>query len=271
MNTARPDKQKPEKRRATPLVPETPVSRRAPSLAGIALLVALPLAASFQVTSARDAGMSQGQGAQSPPGARSAGDDWQVLFDGSDLDAWRGYATGTVPEGWRMDGDTLHFAGGRGDIMTRESFGSFDLRLEWKISPGGNSGIFYRAVPGLEAIYMGAPEMQVLDDDAHEDGNDPLTSAGAVYGLYPAVPGLVKPAGEWNSVRIVVRGDEVAHWLNGQTVATYTLSSDDWIERVAVSKFSAWPLYGRARKGRIGLQDHGDPVWYRNIRIRSLD
>lgn len=203
--------------------------------------------------------------------AQTADHDWQVLFDGSSLDAWRAYKAGPLPNGWLIEGDTLHFAPGSGDIMTRESFSDFELELEWKVAPGGNSGIFYRAVPGLDAIYMGAPEMQVLDDAGHADGADPLTSAGAVYGLYPAPRGAVKPAGEWNLARIVVTANVVQHWLNGQLMASYTLRSDEWLDKVGNSKFSAWPLYGQARKGHIGLQDHGDPVWFRNIRIRLLN
>lgn len=203
--------------------------------------------------------------------AQTPVDDWEVLFDGSSLGAWRGYMAGPPPDGWRIADETLHFSDGRGDIMTRASFGDFELELEWKVSAGGNSGIFYRAVPGLEAIYMAAPEMQVLDDAAHVDGNQPITSAGAAYGLYPAPRGVVKPAGEWNLARIIVQGDDVEHWLNGTLVVRYTLGSEEWRERVAGSKFADWPLYGKAREGHIGLQDHGDPVWYRNIRIRNTD
>lgn len=197
--------------------------------------------------------------------------EWQVLFDGTNMDSWRGFAPGPLPEGWRIDGDTLHFSDGKGDIMTRDSFADFELELEWKVSPGGNSGIFYRAVPGLEAIYMGAPEMQVLDDAGHVDGGDPLTSAGAAYGLYPAPRGVVKPAGEWNHVRLIVNGDDVEHWLNDELMVRYTLGSDEWLDKVANSKFNDWPLYGKANEGHIGLQDHGDPVWYRNIRIRAAE
>jgi hypothetical protein len=113
--------------------------------------------------------------------------------------------------------------------------------------------------------------MQVLDDAHHRDGRDPLTSAGADYALYPAPRGVVRPAGEWNQARIVVQGDHVEHWLNGQKLLEYTLGSPDWTARVAASKFSGWKAYGKAARGHIGLQDHGDEVWYRDIKIRVSD
>lgn len=203
------------------------------------------------------------------PTEREAG--WQLLFDGETLNGWRGYRSPELPPGWRAVDGTLHFAEGDGDLITADTFENFELALEWKISEGGNSGIFYLAAPGSENIYMSAPEMQVLDDARHVDGGNPLTSAGAAYGLYPAPRGVVKPAGEWNSVRIRVQDGRVQHWLNGQQIVEYVLGSPEWTGRVADSKFADWREYGRARAGHIGLQDHGDPVWFRDIRIRILE
>lgn len=197
--------------------------------------------------------------------------EWTRLFDGETLAGWRGYHTEAIPPGWRVEDGTIHFSAGKGDLMTVARFADFELQLEWKVAEGGNSGIFYLATPGHDAIYMGAPEMQVLDDALHVDGGNPLTSAGAAYGLYAAPRGAVKPAGEWNAVRIRVLGNDVEHWLNGQRIVQYTLGSDEWRARVRASKFNDWPMYGMSRRGHIGLQDHGDPVWYRNLRIRSLE
>lgn len=227
----------------------------------LAVLIALPGVPSLlAVTPARDA---------LSPAEQEAG--WRMLFDGETLKGWRGYHSAELPQGWEAVGGTLHFAGRGGDLITVETFADFELTLEWKISEGGNSGIFYLAQPGSENIYMSAPEMQVLDDARHVDGGNPLTSAGAAYGLYPAPRGVVKPAGEWNSVRIRVEDGNVQHWLNGQQIVEYVLGSPEWSERIANSKFADWPEYGKARTGHIGLQDHGDPVWFRDIKVRSLE
>lgn len=202
------------------------------------------------------------------PAEREAG--WELLFDGESLDGWRGYGRSEMPDGWAAVDGTLARVGPGGDIVTRREFEDFELALEWRLEEGGNSGIFYLATEETDRIFENAPEMQVLDDARHADGGSPLTSSGANYALHPAPRGVVKPAGEWNQVRIVVDGDHVEHWLNGRLVVTYELGSEDWERRVAESKFAEWPEYGQSRRGRIGLQDHGDPVWYRNIRIREL-
>jgi hypothetical protein len=200
----------------------------------------------------------------------SAGRDWIVLFDGRSLQAWRGFRRESVPAGWQVVSGELTRVGEAGDLITRDQFGDFELELEWKVTEGGNSGIMYRVTEEGEATYETGPEMQVLDDARHKDGATRLTSAGSAYGLYAAPAGVVKPAGEWNAVRIVVRGDQVEHWLNGTRVVEYRLGSPDWEAKVAASKFSRWPGYGRAASGHIALQDHGDRVAYRDIRIRKL-
>ena len=198
---------------------------------------------------------------------RAAG--WRPLFDGVSLTGWRVYHGG-APTGWRVVDGSIDRGAGGGDLVTDETFANFDLALDWKVAPGGNSGIMYRVDDAGDATYMTGPEMQVLDDQRHLDGKSTLTSAGAVYGLYPAPPGIVKPAGEWNAARILVNGNHVEHWLNGTRVAQYELGSPDWAQKVAASKFDAWKGYGRSARGRIALQDHGDVVSYRNIRIRVL-
>ncbi len=198
---------------------------------------------------------------------------WDVLFDGSDLSAWHGYGQDGVPAVWRIEDGTLHSAPGGegGDIVTREEYGDFELALGWKISPCGNSGIFYRGAEGQDYIWRTAPEMQVLDDACHSDARFPSHRAGSNYDLYMATPDVVRPAGEWNEVRIVARGPHVEHWLNGQKVVEYEQGSKAWSSRVAASKFREMPDYGTHMRGVIGLQDHGDPVWYRDIRVRRLD
>jgi hypothetical protein len=199
---------------------------------------------------------------------RSAG--WRLLFDGKTTAGWRGFLQDSVPSGWQVvDGALTRVASG-GDILTRDKFRNFELTLEWNIAPGGNSGIFYRGSEDDNAIYWNAPEMQVLDDAGHVDGKSRLTSAGALYDLYPSPAGIVKPAGQWNQVRLVVKGKHVEHWLNGVKVVEYEFGSPDWTAKVKASKFAAHPHFGRNPTGYIGLQDHGDRVAYRNIKIRVL-
>ena len=202
------------------------------------------------------------------PEEKAAG--WRLLFDGGTTDGWRGYMRDSMPEGWQTVDGALTRVARAADIVTTETYGSFELSLEWKVGPGGNSGVFYRAIEGPRLIYMSAPEMQVLDDAGHRDGRSPLTSAGSNYGLHPAERGVVRPAGEWNDARIIVDGDHVEHWLNGVKLVDYEFGSPDWAGRVADSKFGEWPEYGTASEGHIGLQDHGDWAAFRNIKIRRL-
>ena len=194
---------------------------------------------------------------------------WRTLFDDTSTAAWRGYRSESLPAGWQAVDGTLARVGEAGDIVTREQFANFELELDWRVQPGGNSGVMFRVTETAEATYETGPEMQVLDDARHADGKSPLTSAGSAYGLYPAPRGIVKPAGEWNAARLVVDGAHVEHWLNGTKLLEYELWTPEWKAKVAASKFAEWPGYGMARRGHIALQDHGDPVAFRNIRIRT--
>jgi len=195
---------------------------------------------------------------------------WELLFDGQSLVGWRAYDHSGLPGGWEVLDGAISRTGPGGDIMTQRVFRNFELSLDARVGEGGNSGVFYLAAQGEENIYHSAPEMQVLDDERHPDGQSPLTSAGANYGLHPAPRGVVHPAGEWNHIRIVVQNDRVEHWLNGERIVEYVIRSPEWAELVAASKFSQWPAYGRASEGHIGLQDHGDPVWYQNVKVREI-
>lgn len=198
---------------------------------------------------------------------------WIALFDGTDLSAWRGYRRDDVPGGWQVRDGVLVFdptAGDGGDIVTRGQFSDFELVLEWRIGPGGNSGVFYRADEDAETIWHHAPELQILDDAGHADGASDLTSAGSAYALYPPTEDVVNPAGEWNHVRVVARGPHVEHWMNGSKIVEYEIGSPDWNRRVAASKFAEFPRFAEAMEGRIGLQDHGDMVWFRDIRVRRI-
>lgn len=195
---------------------------------------------------------------------------WRVLFDGTSLDAWRGYKSDSTPAGWRIVDGTLAKDAPTGDIVTKDEFGDFELSLEWRVAAGGNAGVFYRATEEYEKVYWSAPEYQLLDDEKAPDGKSRLTSAGAAYGLYPSPPGHLKPVGSWNTTRIVAKGAHVEHWLNDVKLLEYELWSPDWEAKVKASKFNAWPHYGRATRGRIALQgDHAEALAFRNVRIRE--
>jgi hypothetical protein len=196
---------------------------------------------------------------------------WRSLFDGTSTSAWRGYRSQTFPTGWSIVDGVLTKSGEVADIMTRDQFGDFELALDWNLSAGGNAGIFYRGTEEYDHIYWSAPEYQLLDDAGHPDGKSRLTSAGAAYALYPSPAGIVKPAGQWNATLIVVNGNRVQHWMNGQKLLEYELGSPDWEAKVKMSKFVEYPKYGRATRGYIGIQgDHAGVLSIRNVRIREI-
>jgi hypothetical protein len=209
-------------------------------------------------------------------------DGWIVLFDGSNTDEWRRYNSDGFPAaGWNIEGDELVFrpTGERGpdiggDIMTRRIFQDFDLRLEWLVEEGGNSGIFYHVLEQPDkAIYWSGLEYQILDDENHPDsfrGVDGNRQAASLYDLLPIYPKTVLPAGQWNEARIVSKGPIVEHWLNGEMVLRYERWTVEWFAMLRESKFREHNEFGAMQQGHIGLQDHGDVVKFRNIRIREL-
>lgn len=205
--------------------------------------------------------------------------EWVELFNGENLDGWRGYNAEAPGEGWivrngaivlDVDADTDEQTAG--DLITEQQYENFELELEWKLTAGGNSGIFYgvREIADHAVAYQSGIEMQILDDVRHPDGQAPETSAGACYALYAPENKVLHPVGTYNSVRLIVNDGHVEHWLNGRKIVEYEIGSDDWNERIANSKFADWEHFGQYRRGHIGLQDHTDRVWFRNIRIREL-
>ncbi len=212
-------------------------------------------------------------------------DGWILLFDGKTSEGWRGVNKQHFPAGWAIIDGMLHCKGSGigeaasedgGDILYDREFSNFHMKIEWKISEGGNSGIFYlgREVEDWP-IWKTAPEFQILDNDKHPDatlGVDGNRKAASLYDLIPAIPQNTKPAGEWNSAEILVYNGTVVHKQNGETVIEYHLWTEDWNNLVAGSKFPGLnPDWANvARSGYIALQDHGDDVWFRNIKIREL-
>jgi hypothetical protein len=214
---------------------------------------------------------SYGGGAGSAASSQSRPGPWRVLFDGKNTDAWRGYKMAAMPPAWSIVDGTLTKSKTTEDIITKDEFSDFEFEMDWKVEKAGNSGLFYRGSEEFDRVYWSAPEYQLLDDANAPDGKNPLTSAGAAYGLYAPPRGVVKPAGEWNSTRIIVKGPHVEHWLNGQKVVAYELWSPDWEAKVKASKFSTWTKYGRATRGHLAIQgDHNGALTLRNMRIRAL-
>jgi hypothetical protein len=201
-------------------------------------------------------------------------DKGKPLFNGTDFTGWRGYKGAPVPTRWRVEDGAIALGteGGEGDLVTNEEFGDFELELEWKMSEGGNSGIIYFVQETAAAPYTWSTglELQLLDDARHADGKLPSHRAGALYDLIAPAKAAAGPVGTWNRVRIVARGGRMEHWLNGARVVATRFGDESWQARVAGSKFRAMPHFARVARGRIALQDHGDRVWFRNIRIRTF-
>jgi hypothetical protein len=183
-----------------------------------------------------------------------------------------------IPPGWQViDGALVRVTGGAGgkgagggdDIITKDQYDNFELTLQWKTTPGGNSGILYRVTENAITSWHVAPEMQVLDNTKHPN-RDKRQLTGALYDLYAPARDVTKPVGQWNTARVVAMGNHVEHWLNGVKLLEYERDSDDWKRRVANSKFKNKPDFARALKGHICLQDHSSRSQYRNIKIRTL-
>lgn len=196
--------------------------------------------------------------------AFAADEEWISLFDGKSLDGWTTLDGKPVTKGWKVEDGAIHRAGRGGDIVTGEKFEDFVLEFEWKISKRGNSGVKYRVQRNVGLEY------QVLDDNEHPDRRKPSHRAASFYDLLPAPDSKpLKPVGEWNHGKIVAKGPKLEHWLNGEKVATLDQSSDDWRKRLEASKYRKRENFGQVGSP-ILLQDHGDAVWFRNLRIRKL-
>jgi len=202
---------------------------------------------------------------------------WQLLFDGKTTKGWHNYGKKGISPLWKVeDGALLMSQKGAEDIATDKEYENFEFQLEWKIAEGGNSGIYYLVKEDPKKYVKGwytGPEMQILDDDKHPDaprGKDGNRKAGSLYDLIPATNKQLRPVGQWNHVRIIVNKGKVEHWLNGSKVVEYDLNGPEFAELVKGSKFSTLPDFAKFRKGRIVLQDHGDLVWFRNMKIKKL-
>jgi hypothetical protein len=202
-------------------------------------------------------------------------DGWKLLFDGKSVSGWHNYRSKTLNPQWKaVDGAFVLTEKGGGDVVSDDEFENFELSIDWKIADCGNSGIFYNVVEDTAswafAVYASGPEMQVLDDKCHPDNKLESHRAGALYDQLPLMKPAVKPAGEWNKAILKIKNGKAEHWLNGIKVVEYTLWTPEWDALVAKSKFNGWKGYGKFKKGHFALQDHGDMVSFRNIKVRQL-
>ena len=199
--------------------------------------------------------------------------EWAVLFDGKQTDALRGYTQQGFPAtSWMIDNGALKTVPGQAvDLITRERYENFELEYEWKVAPGGNSGVMYRVKETDGPPFETGPEMQVLDDAKHPDGKTPQTTAGALYGLIAPSPAkTLKPVGEFNQAKILVQDGRVEHWLNGARIVEYQWGSPEIEQLIARSKFKDMPGFMKESSGHIAFQHHGEEAWFRNLRIRRL-
>jgi hypothetical protein len=197
-----------------------------------------------------------------------------VLFDGKDTSAWKGYKQEQFPAAqWVIDDGALKTVPGSKpiDLVSREKYKDFDLSFEWKVPPGGNSGVIYNADEAGRAPWHSGPEYQVLDDAKHPDGKNPKTTAGSLYALIaPNDKKTLKPVGQWNESRIVAKNGHVEHWLNGAKVLEYDWNDPKLRADVKKSKFGEHATFMAKAEGHIVFQHHGEEVWYRNIRVKRL-
>lgn len=200
-----------------------------------------------------------------------------LIFDGKSLEGWKAFRGDAPKEGWHVvDGAITLLKAGAGDLVSKEEFGDFDLRLEFRIAPQGNSGIMFRVSedPKFRATHSTGPEYQILDPQAFEKFDHELQAGnvgGSLYGIIPTKPGFSKPAEQWNNGRILLKENRLQMWINGHQTVDVVLGSDEFKALIAGTKFAKWEGFAAMPKGRFALQDHGQEVSFRTIRVKRLD
>lgn len=241
-----------------------------------ALIAVLALAS---LTSCKNKSEEKTESMEDMPTMTETNDAWETLFDGSNFDQWRGYLRDTMPSEWHIEGDAMVFTPGEGgaNIITRKKYTDFILSLDWKISEAGNSGVFFGVSEqdSLPEAYETGPEIQVLDNERHPDAkaNPKFHQAGALYDLVQPMHDVCKPAGEWNHLDLMVnhKTNEGSVTLNGTKIVEFPVHGAKWDSLVANSKFKDYKDYGKYKTGYIGLQDHGNEVSFKNIKIKPLN
>ena len=201
---------------------------------------------------------------------------WKLLFDGKTKNGWR-YYQNKPSKSWEVNNGTLHSKGSaanygsiNADLMTKDQYDNFELSVDYKISPKGNSGILYLVTEALESSYLSGPEYQIIDDINFPEKLEDWQKTGANYAMNPAPDAEPKAVGEWNTARIIVNKGHVEHWLNWKKIVEYEIGSEEWKKNKMNGKFKDATGYGMAKKGYIALQDHGSEAWFKNVKIRKL-
>lgn len=206
---------------------------------------------------------------------------WELLFDGKTIEGWHKYGTDSIGKAWVINDNSLHLevsdkedwqAANGGDIISAKEYANFHLKLDWKISKDGNSGVIFYIHEDANQYkfpWMTGPEMQVLDNEGHPDSKIIKHRAGDLYDLITSKE-TVKPAEEWNHAEIISNKGNLQFFLNGEKVVETTMWDDAWKKMIAGSKFHEFPGFGTYKTGKIGLQDHGNNVWFRNIKIKEI-
>ncbi|WP_448213574.1 3-keto-disaccharide hydrolase [Colwellia sp. MEBiC06753] len=198
-------------------------------------------------------------------------DGWSLLFNGKDMSQWRNFKSDSLNPQWKIEDNAMTLTGkGGGDILTKKIYTNFELVLDWKIALVGNSGIFILADELGGAIYSHAPEIQILDNERHSDNKIDSHLSGSIYDLIASSVKAHKPAGQWNNVRIRFNDGHLEVWQNGVSTASVVIGSTNWNTLVKNSKFATWQGFAESKSGHIGLQDHGDQVWFKNLKIKEL-
>ncbi len=237
----------------------------------IALLV-------FLIASCKSGKTNSSKMEATPPAMSTpvAEDGWQILFDGKTTNGWHSYGKSGVGGAWKVSDGALYLDNTNkdgGDIVTDADYENFDLKLEWRISKNGNSGVIiniHEDPVKYKETYRTGPEIQVLDNDGHPDGKIIKHRAGDLYDLIKSSSEPVQPVGQWNNVEIVSNNSKLQIFVNGVNVVTTTMWDDNWKQLIAASKFKDMPDFGTFKSGKIALQDHGNAVWFRNIKIKKL-
>ena len=201
---------------------------------------------------------------------------WKLLFDGKSLEGWRPYQK-QVTNSWTVENGIMYCKGSvtdksdkRADMITTDQYENFDLSIDWKISPQGNSGILYMVTEEFPRSYLSGPEYQLIDDLNFPQKLEDWQKTGANYAMDPAPTAAPKPVGQWNTTRIVVNKGHVQHWLNGKKLLDFEMWTDEWKKKKETGKWKDAPGYGMSKKGHIGLQDHGSEAWFKNLKIKEL-